>query len=124
MFALRKAAEVWAARRYELPASVCEAWFKANKDGDSETALPMLCAIAGARDKPLTAAAECGDAVVERVVADLRSRSATGQAKYGRTLDRSDLTPAQWREHLYQELLDAVNYLAAERRREEEAARG
>lgn len=55
--------------------------------------------------------AECKDSVVMRVVYDLLTRSIVGQKKYGQTLDRADLTIKQWQNHLYEELLDAANYL-------------
>ena len=51
------------------------------------------------------------DPVVERVVTSLRERSAVGQRKYGTTLARTDLSVAQWLQHLQEELMDAVLYL-------------
>ena len=57
-----------------------------------------------------TREAVCDDSVVESVVADLRARSRVGVLKYGCTLDRGDLTRAQWVRHLQEELLDAVLY--------------
>ena len=50
------------------------------------------------------------DSVVEMNVDLLRSRSAVGLIKYGVTLDRDDLRPAQWLTHMHEELLDSVNY--------------
>lgn len=47
----------------------------------------------------------------ETLVDILRSRDATGQAKYGVSLDRPDLTPEQWCQHAIEELLDAAGYL-------------
>lgn len=52
----------------------------------------------------------CGDMIVEFNVHALRQRSRAGQAKYGKTLDRDDLTTHDWLEHLRQELLDGANY--------------
>lgn len=43
----------------------------------------------------------------------LRERDAKGRAKYGTTLDRTDLTPQQWIRHAVEELLDAAGYLTA-----------
>jgi hypothetical protein len=56
-------------------------------------------------------AARCADPIVEAVRADLAARSALGQAKYGTTLARTDLTRAQWLTHAYQEALDLALYL-------------
>ena len=50
------------------------------------------------------------DGVVEAVRADLLRRSQVGIAKYGVTLERTDLNLRQWVQHLYEELLDAANY--------------
>jgi hypothetical protein len=52
----------------------------------------------------------CGDSVVEENVKFLRDRSNVGQRKYGVTLDRPDLTPIEWVQHLREELADALNY--------------
>ncbi len=43
----------------------------------------------------------------------LTQRDALGLAKYGTTLDRTDLTPDQWLQHLTEELLDAAGYAQA-----------
>lgn len=51
------------------------------------------------------------DAVVEAVRADLLRRSQIGIAKYGVTLERSDLSLRDWLEHSYCECLDMANYL-------------
>ncbi|MFL5001402.1 MAG: hypothetical protein ACJ8FU_08305 [Xanthobacteraceae bacterium] len=51
------------------------------------------------------------DAVVEAVRADLLIRSQVGIAKYGVTLDRTDLSLRDWLQHAYEEHLDAANYL-------------
>lgn len=56
---------------------------------------------------------QVADPVVERVVDDLRRRSAVGLKKYGVALDRTDLTQEQWIEHAYSEALDLSNYLCA-----------
>ncbi len=41
----------------------------------------------------------------------LAEREAVGLKKYGTTVDRTDLSPAQWAQHLLEELSDAVLYL-------------
>lgn len=51
------------------------------------------------------------DRVVEAVRADLLSRSQLGIAKYGVTLDRTDLSLRDWLQHAYEETLDQANYL-------------
>jgi len=51
------------------------------------------------------------DSVVEEVVKDLRDRSRVGESKYGTNLDRNDLAPQEWIQHLKEELMDAVLYL-------------
>ena len=51
------------------------------------------------------------DSVVESVIEKFRERSAVGINKYNTTLDRTDLTESQWREHLLEELMDAILYL-------------
>jgi len=43
----------------------------------------------------------------------LRQRDAAGRAKYGATLDRTDLTHAQWLQHMAEELLDGAGYALA-----------
>lgn len=51
------------------------------------------------------------DTVVAAVRADLLRRSELGIAKYGVTLDRTDLNLRDWLQHAYEERLDAANYL-------------
>ena len=51
------------------------------------------------------------DSIVEAVRADLLRRSQLGIAKYGVTLDRTDLNLRDWLQHAYEEHLDAANYL-------------
>jgi hypothetical protein len=48
------------------------------------------------------------DSIVESVVQQFHDRAAKGEAKYGTTMDRNDLTPMQWIQHLQ---VDAVVYL-------------
>lgn len=45
-----------------------------------------------------------------QVAQDVMMRAASGLAKYGTTMDRTDLTREQWLQHLYEELLDAAVY--------------
>jgi hypothetical protein len=61
------------------------------------------------------------DTVVASVVRSFQERSRAGQLKYGTTLDRTDLTPHQWAQHMQEELMDAILYL--ERLKREMATR-
>lgn len=51
------------------------------------------------------------DSVVEAVRQDLLQRSQVGIAKYGITLERTDLRLRDWLQHAYEETLDQANYL-------------
>lgn len=51
------------------------------------------------------------DKIVEQVRQDLRNRSQKGIAKYGTTLDRTDLSLRDWLQHAYEESLDYSLYL-------------
>lgn len=53
------------------------------------------------------------DANVEANRQLLLQRSIAGQAKYGVTTEREDLTSQDWLQHLLEELLDAANYIQA-----------
>ena len=49
--------------------------------------------------------------IEEQVINKLRSRAAAGKAKYGVTMERTDLTNAEWLQHLQEELMDAAVYV-------------
>ena len=51
------------------------------------------------------------DAITEAVVVQLRTRAKKGKLKYGTTMERDDLSPLQWLQHLQEELMDAVVYI-------------
>jgi len=51
------------------------------------------------------------DTIVESVLNKYQERSETGKLKYGKTLDRKDLTMKQWLTHLQEELMDATLYV-------------
>jgi hypothetical protein len=51
------------------------------------------------------------DKVVDAVRDDLLRRSQFGIAKYGVTLERTDLNLRDWLQHAYEETLDQANYL-------------
>lgn len=57
--------------------------------------------------------------ITEHLADVLRERSARGLAKYGTTIDRGDLTRAEWLQHLLEELLDAAQYVEAAKRQAE-----
>lgn len=49
--------------------------------------------------------------IEESVVEDIRSRREMGRAKYGKTMDRGDLSLRDWLQHAYEECLDQAIYL-------------
>lgn len=51
------------------------------------------------------------DSVVKSVIESFKQRSEVGILKYGKTLDRNDLTFLQWVQHAQEELMDAILYL-------------
>ena len=53
----------------------------------------------------------CGDSIVDSVIRKFADRSKVGQAKYGQTLDRSDLAVSDWITHAQEELMDGILYL-------------
>ena len=52
-----------------------------------------------------------GDSIVDAVIQKFSERSLIGQAKYGKTLDRGDLTVHEWITHAQEELMDGILYL-------------
>lgn len=54
--------------------------------------------------------------VTQHLVAELVARDGHGRRKYGTTLDRTDLSPDEWLQHLKEELLDAAGYVEALKR--------
>lgn len=54
----------------------------------------------------------CGfDPIVAQLIDKIILRSRAGMEEYGATLDENGLPPAQWLEHLQEELLDASLYI-------------
>jgi len=49
--------------------------------------------------------------IEESIVTEIRERRDHGRAKYGNTMERTDLTLPQWLQHLKEELLDASIYI-------------
>lgn len=55
--------------------------------------------------------------VTEHVIDLIRSRADVGLKKYGQSMDRDDLSLADWLTHLQEELADATQYIEAAKRR-------
>lgn len=51
------------------------------------------------------------DSIVRDTIGELLTRAEKGKAKYGTTLDRTDLTDIDYLQHLKEELMDGVLYL-------------
>jgi len=51
------------------------------------------------------------DKIVNEVIQNFEKRSIIGYLKYGKNLERNDLTYEQWVNHLQEELMDAILYL-------------
>lgn len=51
------------------------------------------------------------DSIVMSIMKKFAERSRVGQAKYGTTLDRTDLKPLDWIQHAQEELMDGILYL-------------
>ena len=60
----------------------------------------------------LSACDTCVKSVVEKFV----SRAEVGRAKYGTTLDRTDLSVQEWITHAQEEFMDGILYLEKLRR--------
>jgi hypothetical protein len=51
------------------------------------------------------------DSIVNSVITQFVKRSNVGLAKYGTTLDRTDLSLLDWVQHAQEELMDGILYL-------------
>ncbi|NDE17577.1 hypothetical protein EBZ80_21890 [bacterium] len=51
------------------------------------------------------------DSIVRTVIGKFAQRAAVGKAKYGVTLDRTDLSVLDWINHAQEEHMDAILYL-------------
>jgi hypothetical protein len=51
------------------------------------------------------------DPIVAAVIRKMYNRSQVGIRKYGTTMDRGDLSYAEWLTHLQEELMDSIIYL-------------
>lgn len=54
--------------------------------------------------------------ITQKLIDQLLERDAHGKAKYGATLDRNDLTLADWLQHMAEELMDGAGYALAAKR--------
>lgn len=85
-------------------------------DGDMDERVDHALEILNGK-QPAGCPACCSDsATLTALIAELRAREALGRLKYGTDVDRTDLTNAQWRQHLREELMDALLYSLAEER--------
>jgi len=57
------------------------------------------------------------DKIVNRVVEGYKQRSEVGIAKYGKTMEREDLSTLDWLQHLQEELMDATLYIESLKRK-------
>lgn len=51
------------------------------------------------------------DTIVDDVIGSFKQCSEVGIKKYNKTMDRSDLSPLEWLQHLQEELMDATLYI-------------
>lgn len=51
------------------------------------------------------------DSIVFDVIKEIAERAEAGLAKYGTTMDRTDLSASDWVQHAYEEALDMAIYL-------------
>jgi len=51
------------------------------------------------------------DSIVATIIAKFKVRSEMGKAKYGTSLDRTDLSVIDWINHAQEEHMDAILYL-------------
>jgi hypothetical protein len=51
------------------------------------------------------------DAIVDSVISKYKERSRVGVKKYGKTLEKNNLTLLEWLNHLQEELMDATLYI-------------
>tara|TARA_R110002020_G_scaffold14346_9_gene51043 strand:- start:269 stop:451 length:183 start_codon:yes stop_codon:yes gene_type:complete len=49
--------------------------------------------------------------IEDKVVMMIRERAMKGEAKYGTTMERGDLSMQEWLTHLQEELLDGAVYI-------------
>lgn len=74
-----------------------------------------------AQDRASQAGAAEVSATTQALIDLLRARDAAGRAKYGVTLDRDDLSHADWLQHMAEEMLDGAGYALAAKRKASQA---
>jgi len=57
------------------------------------------------------------DKVVETVIQSYKRRSALGIEKYGKTMEREDLSTLEWLQHFQEEMMDATLYVESLKRK-------
>ena len=65
----------------------------------------------GTEAKPYKETEVIKDSIVESVIKQFKDRSNVGIAKYGKTMDRNDLSTLEWMIHFREELMDGLLYL-------------
>ena len=57
------------------------------------------------------------DKIVQAVIEAYKERSKVGIEKYGKTMEREDLSALDWLQHLQEELMDATLYVESLKRK-------
>jgi len=57
------------------------------------------------------------DKIVQTVIEAYEERSKIGIEKYGKTMEREDLSALDWLQHLQEELMDATLYIESLKRK-------
>ena len=57
------------------------------------------------------------DKIVQTVIEAYKKRSKVGIEKYGKTMEREDLSALDWLQHLQEELMDATLYIESLKRK-------
>jgi hypothetical protein len=57
------------------------------------------------------------DKIVQTVIEAYKERSKVGIEKYGKTMEREDLSALDWLQHLQEELMDATLYIESLKRK-------
>jgi hypothetical protein len=63
------------------------------------------------RPEKMEISREDTDSIVFSIIRKFKERADFGMKKYGKTLDRDDLTTLEWIQHAQEEHMDAILYL-------------
>jgi len=63
------------------------------------------------RPEKMEISREDTDSIVFSIIKKFKERADFGMKKYGKTLDREDLTTLEWIQHAQEEHMDAILYL-------------